>query len=253
MTRNLIILAAALTLSASAQAAVRPTPGAVDPRIRTVAYDPDQVVELAATLGYQLTIEFAADERIENVAIGDSLGWQVTPNRRANLLFLKPLDPHTRTNMSVITSLRRYNFALSARTAKAAGRDVVFGLRFDVPAPAPVIVEPPPAPQPPQVVNAAYSVSGAAPLTPIRVFDDGRATYFQFDPRTEYPAIYSVEGKEEALVDVAHRDGLLVVDMLAPRFALRRGEAVAWIVNETFAPPAAATELPRKSLKKGRP
>ncbi len=36
-------------------------------------------------------IEFGHGERIENVAVGDSSAWQVTPNKRANLLFLKPL------------------------------------------------------------------------------------------------------------------------------------------------------------------
>lgn len=251
MIRPVLILLAALLAANPSAAAVKPAPGVTDPRIRTVAYDPDEVIELAATLGYQLTIEFAADERIENVAIGDSLGWQVTPNRRANLLFLKPLDPSTRTNMSVITSLRRYNFALSARTAKAAGRDVVFGLRFDIPEPAPVFVAPPPAPQPPQVVNSAYSYSGSKLLVPARVFDDGGATYFEFGPLAEYPAIFTIdEAKAESLTNVTHRDGLLVVDELAPRFALRRGEEVTWIVNEAYRRPAVGV-LPL--AKKGRP
>ena len=39
----------------------------------------------------QATIDFGEDEHIENVAIGDSSAWQVTPNKRANLLFVKPL------------------------------------------------------------------------------------------------------------------------------------------------------------------
>ncbi|WP_269713805.1 TrbG/VirB9 family P-type conjugative transfer protein [Caulobacter sp. NIBR2454] len=252
MIRPALVLAVLFVSSTPVFAAVKPSPGMVDPRIRTVAYDPDEVVELSATLGYQLTIEFAADERIENVAVGDSLGWQVTPNRRANLLFLKPLDPNTRTNMSVITNLRRYNFALSARTAKAAGRDVVFGLRFDVPSPAPVFVEPPPAPQPPQAVNSAYSYSGSKLLVPTRVFDDGQATYFEFGPQAEYPAIFTIdEAKQEAVTNVSHRDGFLVVDELAPRFALRRGEEVTWIANGGYRPPATGGVLPQ--AKKGRP
>src|SRR5258707_10187360 len=95
-----------LLMTPAVHAAVQPMPGPEDPRIRWVHYDPDQVVELHGTLGYQMTIEFGDDERIENVSIGDSLGWQITPNRKASLLFLKPVARSTRTNMTVITSLR---------------------------------------------------------------------------------------------------------------------------------------------------
>ena len=38
------------------------------------------------------TVEFAPDERIENVAVGDSGAWQVTPNKRGDHLFVKPLQ-----------------------------------------------------------------------------------------------------------------------------------------------------------------
>ena len=68
-----------------------------------VGYDPNEVVLLKASLGYQVLIEFAPDERIENVAIGDSLGWQITPNRKANLLFVKAMDQVPVTNMTVVT------------------------------------------------------------------------------------------------------------------------------------------------------
>jgi type IV secretion system protein VirB9 len=86
------------------------------------------VVELRSALGLQLSVEFDPAEKIENVAIGDSLGWQVTPNRRANLLFLKPMSARPPTNMTVITNLRRYNFQLSVQ--RQAGRAIPFSVRF---------------------------------------------------------------------------------------------------------------------------
>ena len=85
-------------------------------------YDPSEVVELHGVLGYQLSLEFDPAERIENVAIGDSLGWQVTPNRKANLLFIKPMSLRPDTNMTVITNLRRYNFQLSVVNPSRAPR-----------------------------------------------------------------------------------------------------------------------------------
>ncbi len=62
-----------------------------------------QIVQIVGKSGIQSTIEFATDERIENVAVGDSSAWQITPNRRASLLFVKPLSAHSRTNMTVVT------------------------------------------------------------------------------------------------------------------------------------------------------
>ena len=55
-------------------------------------YDADQVVPLQAAPGYQVMLEFGADERIENVAVGDSAAWQVTPNRSGDHVFVKPLQ-----------------------------------------------------------------------------------------------------------------------------------------------------------------
>jgi hypothetical protein len=38
--------------------------------------------------------------------------WQITPNRRASLLFVKPLPGAHRTNMTVVTDKRTYLFDL---------------------------------------------------------------------------------------------------------------------------------------------
>ena len=115
-------LAFALSLLAMPAFAVVPRPGPGDPRIHVVDYEPSAVVELRGALGYQMSIEFDPSEKIENVAIGDSLGWQVTPNRRANIIFLKPMSKGPDTNMTVVTNARRYNFQLSVRPRSASRR-----------------------------------------------------------------------------------------------------------------------------------
>ena len=107
-------LALSFALLAAPAGAVVPHPGSGDPRLHVVAYDPSEVVELHGVLGYQLSVEFDPEERIENVAIGDSLGWQVTPNRKANLLFLKPMANRPDTNMTVVTDRHTYLFDLVA-------------------------------------------------------------------------------------------------------------------------------------------
>jgi len=245
-----LAVAAALLLAAPAAGAVKPEPGAADPRVRVIAYEPEQVYELTGTLHYALTLEFGPGERIENVAIGDALGWQVTPNRRADLLFLKPLATPARTNMAVITNRRRYSFALDAR-ATGRGGPPIYAVRFLYPEPAQAVVIPPPPREPPRDLNHAYSYSGASAGLPARVFDDGRATYFAFAEGTDVPAIYVTDAqRREAVANVAWRDGFLVVDQLAPGFALRRGPDVTWVVNDAFrAPPGGA--LPPAAKPKG--
>ena len=82
-----------------------------------------------------MLIEFGASERIENIAIGDSLSWQVTPNKKADLLFLKPIDRSPSTNMTVVTNLRRYNFELISEVvdARKTRRRQTFDIRFVYP------------------------------------------------------------------------------------------------------------------------
>jgi type IV secretion system protein VirB9 len=243
-------LAIILSAPAASLAAVSPQPGPGDPRIRVVHYDPDEVVELQGALGYTMSIEFGVGERIENVAIGDGLGWQVTPNHKANLLFLKPLDASRATDMTVVTNLRRYVFDLHARRTPPRGdRSLVFRLRFEYPEPFVAAVETKPVapPKPPQDVNHAYRFEGSAKLLPLRVFDDGRSTYFLFGPTAEYPAVFAVDpDRKEALVNTATRDGFLVVDRLAEAFILRQGAEVTRITNDAYPVTAMGPESPKR-------
>jgi type IV secretion system protein VirB9 len=227
------IFALMLTLSASSALAVVPRPGPGDPRIHVVDYDPSDVVELRSALGYQLSVEFDPAEKIENVAIGDSLGWQVTPNRRANLLFLKPMSARPPTNMTVITNLRRYNFQLSVQ--KQISRSLPFSVRFLYVAPVMVSVETPPPPPPPVERNTAYSYQGSGKTLPVKMFDDGQDTYFSFRREEDLPAIYAVDPDGgESVVNSRERDGYVVIDRVARGFVLRRGSEVTRIFNDGF-------------------
>ena len=239
--------------SVSSQAALIPQPGPGDPRIHVVRYDPTQVIELGAVLGYELLIEFAPDERIENIAIGDSLGWQVTPNRKANLLFLKPMDKVPATNMTVITDSRRYSFELSALTRKAVrnSRSIIYALRFDYPPSAGKPGEAPAGPTfplPPQVVNQSYSYDGSSKTLPLRIFDDGHTTYFQFREGEAFPAIFALEGDDgrEVVVNSSARGGYVAVDRLARGFVLRQGNDVTHIYNDGFREVAPGPLSPRQ-------
>jgi type IV secretion system protein VirB9 len=242
-------LTLALLLIAAPAGAVVPHPGPGDPRIHEVLYDPSEVVELHGVLGYQLALEFDPGERIENVAIGDSLGWQVTPNRKANLLFIKPMSLRPDTNMTVVTNLRRYNFELSVK-AHAAAKSIPFSVRFTYPPPVLATVEPPPAPTPPADRNHAYSYKGSSKTLPDRLFDDGEATYFIFPAQEDLPAIFAVEPDgAESVVNSHMRDGYIVVDRIARGFVLRRGTDITHVFNDGYHTQEASALSPARKPK----
>jgi type IV secretion system protein VirB9 len=228
-----------------------PKPGALDPRIRTVEYDPDQVVQLKGWFGYQLMVEFALDERIENVSIGDALGWQVTPNKRANLLFLKPIDRAAVTNMTVVTDKRRYAFDLTVAGEKVRPAAMAYIVRFRFPQDAPVQVVdlPPPAPVDtpiaPENWNLSYTYAGARDILPSKVFDDGKSTFFAWPATAPIPAIFAVAADgSESLINYAVKGRYLVVDQLAQRFRLRSGKSVTTVTNAGWAPAQPGADAP---------
>ncbi len=250
-----LICAIFFVATTPSQGALIPRPGSGDPRIYVVDYDPAQVVELHATMGYQTFVEFASDEHIENVAVGDATGWQITPNRAANLLFVKPLNDVPTTNMTVVTNYRRYSFELSVRPHAPSGdKSIVYTLRFQYPEVAVATVvakasapEPPPLPK---VANAAYSYDGSPRIVPSRVFDDGKATYFEFRDGDSYPAIFSLDGdKNEQVVNTYMRSGYIVADQVSRGFVLRQGADVTRVYNDGFRAPGPGPQSPRRRAK----
>ena len=210
-----------LVLAAPAWGEIVPRPGKTDSRVQTVDYDADDVVALRAPVGYQLTIELAADERIENVAVGDAGAWQVTANRRGDHLFVKPIQSGVRTNMVVVTDARTY--AILLEPADAAGPDIPFTIRFRYPT-ASAILAPPAQPQEP----GRYRLKGDRALRPGRIDDDGRSTTMNWPPDATQPAVFSVETSgQETLVNGHTVNGDLVVEGVASRYVFRLGKAVA--------------------------
>ena len=227
----------AVTVPAAGLAAENPHPGALDPRIQTIDYDPDQVVLLHGALGYQFMLEFAPGERIETVSIGDAMGWQVTPNRRANVLFIKPIDKSSTTNLTVLTDSRRYAFELRVAPPDSVA-PALYIARMVYPQPALAVAEdsPPPVPEaPPVIANASYAVRGAEGIKPAQIFDDGHMTYFEWRPDVSTPAIFAVSADgSESLVNYVVRGPYVVVDQISARFELRDGKQVATVVNQAL-------------------
>ena len=71
--RRCLVAASALLLAAPAMALETPRAcSAADPRVRCIAYDPAQVVQLFAATGAALTVEFAEAETIVDASTSDN-------------------------------------------------------------------------------------------------------------------------------------------------------------------------------------
>ncbi len=214
-----------------------------DSRLRAIAYQPAQVVRLEGCLNFQTMITLAPNEHVENVGLGDSSAWQVTPNKRGNLVFVKPLSAHGYSNMTVVTDKRSYNFELkTAPEADCAHGRVLYELRFSYTPDTPAsTVNPSRPPDPnanlpvPEKRNAAYTYSGSVDLVPIRVFDDGTSTYMKWVANVTTPAIYALNSdNSESLVNYAIRGDYIVVEQIAKGFVLRRGEMKSVLYNDAY-------------------
>jgi len=78
--RHLFLVVACLGASLSSVAAEAiPRAGRIDSRVRDVVYNRDNVTAIDATYGTSTMIELQSDEKIETLALGDSLAWKVEP------------------------------------------------------------------------------------------------------------------------------------------------------------------------------
>lgn len=224
---------------APAYALQAPRPVATDSRIRTVRYNPNEVYQFIGHYGYQSSIEFAEDEKILTVSIGDSIAWMVNPS--GNRMFLKPIEQNALTNMTVITDKHSYFFELHAEETKdIRDKEMVFAMRFIYPQndsdqiDVGLFEQLPDIEKNPQKYNFNYSVRGSEIIEPLRIFDDGEFTYFEFrDKNAEIPAFFRVNSNGgDELINFRKRGNYIVVERVTSRFTLRRGSDILCVYNE---------------------
>jgi type IV secretion system protein VirB9 len=251
------------------------TPITTDSRIRTLVYNPNEVYELKFYYNYQSFIEFAEDEEIEMISIGEAFAWRLTPAGKR--LFVRPLEIAAHTNMTIITNRRTYHFDIRSDEFNGkADEDLIYTVRFFYPqigqplpippqlatpnvAAKPVIPQKTPqqmagiikTPMPNAVVTEAlpgiiqrnpehaelnfdYSLAGKSDnIVPLKVYDDGNETYFQFaNDNLVIPSISSVDasGNEQSLAYII-RDNYVVLPTVSRQFTLRLSDSLLCIYN----------------------
>ena len=163
-----------------------------------------------------------------------------------NHLLLKPKRATPDTNLTVLTNRRAYFIEFRALARAPRPEEVVYSVTFRYPPdetaarlPTSDLALGAELARAPATVNRNYWFCGHAALRPASVDDDGIQVRFRFPPHAELPAIYAAApGGEETLVNSHVEDDTVVVHRLAGRFVLRRGKAVACVVNRSFDAPS---------------
>lgn len=239
LLKFLLIPALVALTALPADALQQPRSIATDSRIRTVRYSENEIYQFIGHYGFQSSIEFAADEKVQTVSVGDSMAWMINPS--GNRLFLKPIEQNALTNMTVLTDKRSYIFELHAEETKnIRDKEMVFSLRFIYPmdeladSGVSQFEEFPDIEDHPERFNFNYTLRGSDLIEPIRIFDDGQFTYFEFrDKNAEIPAFFRVNAAmEEELINFRKRGNYIVVERVSSRYTLRRGPDVLCVYNE---------------------
>lgn len=255
--RSIFVAAVLLTASASTALALEiPRGASQDSRVRFVDYQPYNITRIIGSLRSSVQVEFAPDEEIAHVALGNSVAWEVAP--AGNILFLKPRENQPVTNISVVTtrrdgSTRSYQMELTVRDGKVeVGQNTYFYVKYRYPADeverrrqaAAARAIAAQAKEADNVLalheaygprNWRYSAQGAQALEPRSVYDNGKVTTFAFVGNQEMPAIY-IENSDgsESLVPKSVDGNLVLVHAISQKFILRRGGDVLCVFNEAY-------------------
>ena len=238
-----LFVAAALAVLPVLQAEAE-VPVVTDSRIKTFVYNSNEVFTVTTHYGYQSNIEFGDREQIETVSVGDRIAWQIIPAGRR--LFIRAQEENAHTNMTVVTNKRAYQFDLRSSSADAVfgSEQLTYVVRFFYPGeansapvsyvPAAPVMAPAmpmnatvaaPSPMPMPVMQEAttplnfrYTYSGSNQAAPVKIYDDGRSTFFKFNG-APIPSFSVITAKGEELAVPSRRvdANTYAVDVVAPR------------------------------------
>lgn len=232
----------------------RPLP--IDSRLRVITYNPNGIHHYTGYYNYQASIVLEDGEEVRTISMGDTKSWQIVP--QGNRIFIKPIADNpedANTNMLLITSKRTYHFILQAAEVSDDGindPELVFETKFLYPESSnegksavlqfgkqkkgPDLSEP-------EKYNFNYTISGSELVEPLRVFDDGEFTFFQFkDVNADLPAFFLVDSRgEEELVNYRIAGDYIVIERVTSVFTLRHGQDVVCVFNE-------AKPLPKNNI-----
>ncbi|MBY5336957.1 P-type conjugative transfer protein VirB9 [Rhizobium leguminosarum] len=268
-TRAVLTLICLISFAMGVHAEDTPAAGKLDPRMRYLAYNPNQVVRMSTAVGATLVVTFGAGETVTAVAVSNSKDLAALP--RGNYLFFKASQALSPQPVIVLTAseagTRRYVFNISTRVMSRLDKeqpDLYYSVQFVYPNDdaaarrkeiekqsifdgmrakarsqqrAQDLLDQPAAAANPDANNFHYVAQGDHSLTPLEVFDNGVTTVFRFPGNVRIPSIYMInpDGKEAA-ANISIKGDYIEVSAVAREWRLRDGHTVLGIFNSAYDP-----------------
>lgn len=268
--KNALLFGAAslalLPLIAHAEAPKRLSP--YDYRIKTVAYNPRDTVELDEIAGVVTQIVVSPGEKYVTHAFGEEGGWSFAHS--GNHFFIRPKADLSDTNLSIVTDKRNYNLLLhyigSEKVTKQDGtvedkfmsqpwssKQATLELDYTYPdeqaqkrereSTAQRVQSELANPYGAGPKNFSYAMSDAPAsrsIEPLNVWDDYRFTYFRFPVNAELPTIFAIDSNnKETIVNfsvLGADHNIIAVQYTAREWRVRYGDRVVGIVNRAYNP-----------------
>ena len=214
-----------------------------DHRIKTVVYDPNNVVTLQGTPLVNSQIILGDGESVTDIQCGDLAAWSVTVSKSTpNVVNVKPNVSVSNTDMVITTinqdqQVKRYILHLIAKKMTDLNAST-FSIRYVEAKQLPVFNHVHSQGNVSALLDHShhwdYWFNGCRDIVPIHVFDDGSSTYFMLQHHAPIPAFFAVMDKQghETLLNMRHEGNYWVAHQIAPQFTLRSSqECVATIFN----------------------
>jgi type IV secretion system protein VirB9 len=252
------LVASVAMVPARAEQAGVPLP--TDSRLIQFIFDADNTYTILTRPGDITNVQLGQDERVQNMAIGDSLRWVV--RRAGTHIFIKPTESNLQTSATIVTDRRIYQLTL--RSGPLDGRwyqrvswtdPEVFVIREDVrPQPALAATSSPLPIQAPQAgmspgrtskggltvnvdkLNFKYDITGDASFKPVQAFDDGTFTWIKMpDDVQSLPAVFVVgeKGAKAHVPNYDYKDNYLIIHRRSYQTVLRIGDKEVRVTQKT--------------------
>ena len=213
------------------------------------------VYKLHTAPGALTTISLQPGEEIQELAAGDTARWLIQEASSGSdditrpLIFVKPLQPELRSNLTIATSRRVYQLDLESHPQGQYQTEIAWrypgdswrgGSRSLATAEAGPAAET--ADRPTQVhlgeLDFGYKITSRSGYTPdwmpVRAFHDGAKTYIQFPPNiTTKPPLFVIKGKQSEIVNYRLQGDTYVVDWVLDVAELRIGDDDQAVVRVT--------------------
>ncbi len=227
---------------------IRPKQYGSEKRFKYWNYNPNGVYYFEGYNMHPSYIEFGDQEIINTVYSPKSEYWEFSPMQ--NRLFLKPINENADTTLTVMTNERVYFFELHAYQVQGPFDDnVTFFIKFRYPPQTKnstagsgdqnsiiqYVTQKIPDLSKTENMNFNYTVAGDYNITPIKIFDDGKFTYFEFRPNAILPAFFSVNSDGyESMINFRIVAQYLSVEGVFAIFTLRYGSSTVCVFNESL-------------------